>query len=355
MVPPGRVDLKVIEGRRSPHGLRLAREGGPSGRHPDSREDRLRPVDAFLAVYLLVTAVPILIFRQRLPESILYLTLHLAGAVAILRGAAPRPRNPLLGLARDWYPLLAIVPLYAELRGLTRLISETRHDAAILAIEELLFGGQPSQTLHVLLPSALVSEYLHLCYFSYYLIPVSLALWLTVRGERARLSEALTATLGSFLLCAIVFIAFPVAGPYHHFGHRPASEIAGFFPPIAHGVIQMGSSVGTAFPSSHTAVAVAVWLSSWRLARPLFWILALVVPGLAVGTVYGGFHYAVDTLVGAAIGSAAALLTPGIHETLVIWLSDRRSGLGNRTGLGRRPRPSVTKRGERVGNEEEVQ
>jgi membrane-associated phospholipid phosphatase len=189
----------------------------------------------------------------------------------------------------------------------------------------------------------------------YYFIPVSLVLWLTLRRERARLSEALTATLGSFLVCALIFIAFPVAGPYHYFGHRPASEIAGFFPRIANSVIQMGSSVGTAFPSSHTAVAFAVWLSAWRLARPLFWGLALVVPGLAVGTVYGGFHYAVDTLAGAAIGCAAAFWTPGAHEAIAAWLSDRRAGPGSAGRLGRKSRFPATKRGERVGSEEEVQ
>ncbi len=355
MVPPGRMDLRVIDGRGAARGRPSPDDAGRLGRPSPGREDLLRPVDLLLVAYLLVTAVPIVVFHQRLPDYLLYLTLHLAGVVAILRGASPRPANPVLGLARDWYPVIAIVPLYAELGALTRLVSETRHDAWAAGLEERLFGGQPSQTLHALLPSPWVDEYLHLCYFSYYFIPISLALWLTVRRERASLSEALTATLGSFLVCALVFIAFPVAGPYHHFGYRPAAEMAGFFPRIAHGVIQTGSSVGTAFPSSHTAVAFAVWLSAWRLARPLFWVLALVVPGLAVGTVYGGFHYAVDTLAGAAIGCAAAFLAPGAHEAIAAWLSGRRAGLGSAGRLGRRSRLPATKRGERVGSEEEVQ
>ena len=355
MVPPGRVDLRVIDGRRAARGRVWPRDVDRLGRPLPAREDLLRPVDFLLATYLLITAIPIVVFHSRLPEYLIYLTLHLAGAVAILRGASPRPTNPALGLARDLYPVAAIVPLYAELRALTHLVSEGSHDAWAAGLEERLFGGQPSQTLHVLLPSPWVSEYLHLCYFSYYVIAVSLAVWLTVRRERARLSEALTATLGSFLVCAMVFIAFPVAGPYHHFGHRPAAEMAGFFPRIAHSVIQTGSSVGTAFPSSHTAVAFAVWLSAWRLARPLFWILALVVPGLAAGTVYGGFHYAVDTLAGAAIGSAAAFLAPGAHGAIASWLSGRSAGPGGAGRLGRKPRSSAPKRGDRVRSEEEIQ
>jgi membrane-associated phospholipid phosphatase len=98
-----------------------------------------------------------------------------------------------------------------------------------------------------------------------------------------------------------------------------------------------------------------VWISAWRLARPLFWILALVVPGLAVGTVYGGFHYAVDTIAGAAIGFAAAIFTPRIHDALAVRLSGRHGAFGGRAGLGRRTRLFGWKREGRVGTEEEAQ
>jgi membrane-associated phospholipid phosphatase len=72
-------------------------------------------------------------------------------------------------------------------------------------------------------------------------------------------------------------------------------------------ILQGASSRGAAFPSSHVSVAVAqAWLAMRYQRRVGRWTCALAV-GLACGAVYGGFHYALDALVGAAVGAAAAL------------------------------------------------
>jgi len=228
-----------------------------------------------------------------------------------------------LRLVRDWYPIAMFVPLYSELSALTNLFTHVRYDVLVAGWEQAIFGGQPSQTLRLLLPSKAVSEYAHFSYFYYYFVPTTLALGLYVSGQRAKFSQALTATLLSFLACCLVYMLFPVVGPYHHFGHPAASTWPGVFGPLTHSIVERGSSLGTAFPSSHTAVAVCVWLSAWRLARPSFWLLALIVPALAFGTVYGGFHYAVDTIAGALLGAGAALVAPGLHTRLAAKIAGR--------------------------------
>ena len=277
---------------------------------------RLRPVDRLIAGYLATTAVVALAFGSRIEARFVIVLAHALGIAAIVLAANLRGRSPALAFAYDWYPILSVAAFYGELSVLTKIFAAAPHDAAIAAVEARLFGGQPSQTFRGPNPPARLDEYLHFCYFAYYLVPSSLAIWLYARRELVRFSEALTAALAAFLFCAAIFIVYPVAGPYHYFGHPEVSKLPGVFPRIAHSVIQRGSSVGTAFPSSHTAVAFAVWLSAWRLARPMFWALALVVPGLAVGTVWGGFHYATDTLAGALIGIAVAVATPAIQRRL---------------------------------------
>jgi len=273
----------------------------------------VRPVDRLIVGYLILSAGEIVLFRNGEGAGAPIALGHGAVALAILLGSRLRPARGVLRLARDWYPLAVILGAYAEFRWLAQLPGGALHDPVIAGLEARLFGGQPSQTFHAAAPWPLLAEYLHLCYVSYYAIPLTLPIWLFTRREAARFSEALTAILGSFLVCCLVYIVFPVAGPYHHIGHPRIADVAGLVPPIAHRIIQAGSSVGTAFPSSHTAVAVAVWLASWRLARTLFWVLALIVPGLAFGTVYGGFHYAVDTIAGVAIGAASVAAAAALH------------------------------------------
>jgi membrane-associated phospholipid phosphatase len=314
-----KVDLKVIEGKgpkAHEPGDRPAWARRPGEPEPGDGPG-LRPVDVLLVGYLLLTSVLLLAFPHHVPAWPLLLSLRLVVIVLILRAAAARPKHRLLRWARDWYPIAMFIPLYAELSVLTNLFTHMRYDTLVAGWEQGLFGGQPSQTLRVMFPARPISEYVHFSYFYYYFVPTTLALGLYLRGPRARFSVALTSTLLAFLSCCLIYILFPVVGPYHHFGHPLATSWPGIFGPLTHTIIEKGSSLGTAFPSSHTAVAVCVWLTAWRLSRPAFWLLALIVPALALGTVYGGFHYAVDTLAGALLGAGAALVGPSLHARLV--------------------------------------
>jgi membrane-associated phospholipid phosphatase len=320
------VDLKVIEGRGP-------RQGGPGAKPGwgrasaellDSGESGLRPVDVLLLGYLLATGLVILAWPRNLPLWPLHLALRLVAVVAILRLVPARPKQPVLAFLRDWYPILAFIPLYAELGTLTHLFFAGHRDAVVAGWEAALLGGQPSQTWHTRFAWPWLSEYLHFAYFSYYFVPTTLAMWLYLRGDMARFSRALTATLGVFLTCCLIYLAFPVTGPYHHFGHPAAASWGGFFGPLAHGLVERGSSLGTAFPSSHTAVAVCVWLTAWRLHRLAFWVLAAIVPALARGPIYGGVHYAVDTLAGAALGAVVALGAPRLHAGIAASLARRK-------------------------------
>lgn len=318
MVSDRRVDLKVIEGTGPRHGTPGARPrwGGPMAERLPAGERGLRPVDVLLLGYLLLTGLLILGNPKNLPWWPLHLAARLVAIVAILRLVPTRPKNRVLAFVRDWYPIAAFLPLYSELATLTNLFTTQRYDEVVVTWEAALFGGQPSQTLRAMFPSHALSEYLHFSYFYYYFVPTTLCLTLWLRGETARFSRALTAILGTFLACCLIYLVFPVVGPYHHFGHPSPDSWGGFFAPLVHRIVQGGSSLGTAFPSSHTAVSVATWFVTWRLSRPVFFALALIVPALALGTIYGGFHYALDTLAGAALGAGVAALTPGVHSRL---------------------------------------
>lgn len=60
-------------------------------------------------------------------------------------------------------------------------------------------------------------------------------------------------------------------------------------------------------PSGHAAGAVAVAVLVWRSGSPLAPAFALVAAGIALGTVRGRYHYAVDSALGVLLGLAAGL------------------------------------------------
>lgn len=323
MVPTHRVDLKVIPGGRSPGRPAEAplRDeacwGGPPADVVGPDEPGLRPVDALTLAYLAVTACLLVAFQGRFASWGALTLFHVAAGVLLLRaGAKPPPRHRVARFLRDLYFVGAQAVFYWELAILTQLSSAGPHDALVAGWEKALFGGQPSQEWRNSWPAGFLAQYLHLSYFLYYLVPLSLSLTLYLSRRWAAFQEAMSVHAVSFFACCLCFIAFPVAGPYHYFSAPDPAVFGGGVASLAHGVVRAGSSVGTAFPSSHTAIAVAVWVAALRLDRRVFWALTLVVPGLAVGTVYGGFHYAVDTLAGILFGVASALLGRKLHEAI---------------------------------------
>ena len=267
-----------------------------------------------VALYLLVTLVPLVAGGVTGARGWV-LVAHLLVLVLLLAPTVPRWGGR-LGWTRPFHDLhiLILLPaLYAELPFLMEGLPGpvVYRDPLIQSLELVLFGFQPAWELAGVFPSALLSEPLHLAYLLYYPIIYLPPLLLYLRhlrgGEtRAALQETLAALALAVLSCFLVFVVFPVQGP--RYIEAPPGIPDGPVRGIVLAVLEGGSSRGAAFPSSHVSVAVAQTLLALRFQPRLGWTLVPVTVLLALGAVYGGFHYALDALVGAAVGAGAAWL-----------------------------------------------
>jgi membrane-associated phospholipid phosphatase len=61
---------------------------------------------------------------------------------------------------------------------------------------------------------------------------------------------------------------------------------------------------------------VAIAIAIGRIHRVAGWLLGLLAVGVAAGAVYGGFHYALDVAIGAALGILVAIASPHLHARL---------------------------------------
>lgn len=241
---------------------------------------------------------------------------HLIFAAALLVLVPLMGETGWKSVVRHWLPVVLLALVYSELDILNDMFTTSFHDESIIAIERALFSSQPATQLREWLPFKPLSEYLHFAYFSYYFLFPILGIALFIKGRRNEFRYAATVTLLVFAFCYTIFILYPVEGPWNHFGHAPLSQVGHFAPALVHVVLIKGESVGTAFPSSHVAVSVAVWMLAYQLDRKVFRIEAFLVPALVVGTVYGGFHYAIDSIVGVVVGVVGALLGPKVYRML---------------------------------------
>jgi membrane-associated phospholipid phosphatase len=276
--------------------------------------DPARPALLALFVYLAVQVVPLLVGRPASPPPLL--AAHLVGiAIVALLLRARADGSPAAGTLRQWVPLLALPLLYAELAPLIGALHDGTRDALVLRWESALVG-QPARTLAGRFPSRALSEALHAGYLSYYPLIYVPPLLLAVRGasRREALGETILALTLAYTLCFVLFTVFPVEGPRYRFGASTGAP-AGPLRDLARALLQEGSSRGTAFPSSHVAVSLAQALAAWRHQRAVGAVVAVCAAGVAVGAVYGGFHYAVDVGAGIVVAVAAAAASRRIFAT----------------------------------------
>lgn len=278
----------------------------------------LRPVDWFTMVYLGITLIPILFFAGADPEMPFLAAAHVLGIGAIL--AARRfglGRSRIGEILLTFYPVPLFAFLYIEVGTLCRVFHDgALHDDVIRRWEAALFGGQPSQDLHLRLGSKLIGEYLHLGYISYYALSPVLVLTLWFRRSRVAVEQALACSALAFYVSFLIFISWPVAGPYQTLTPPDIVGLGYVLPGLARSILDSGSSIGAAFPSSHVAVAVTIWIVAMRFHTGLAIIFALLVPALAIGAIYGGFHYAIDVVVGALLGLLVGTL--GFRLTVAV-------------------------------------
>jgi membrane-associated phospholipid phosphatase len=269
--------------------------------------DSARLTTTLMASYLAITAALIAILGNAVPGRVWLVAVHLtlSGSLLILNRA--RPSAGILRVIRDWHPLILFPFLYKEVELLAARIGDWRLTAAIPAWESALFAGQPSLYLSERLPFVPLSEYLHFCYLSYVIVIPSVSAYWYVSERRAAFGELLlmlsTVLLGSYLF----FIMLPVDSPYY-LSPRLGPPLSGhFFFDLAHQMSARGGARGGAFPSAHVSGAVVVSLVAWRRQRRLAYLLVPITGSVMIATVYGRFHYVLDTLAGAAIAVAVVV------------------------------------------------
>ena len=270
----------------------------------------LAPIDRATLAYVAVALAFNVTRGPRTWPAVVLLPAGLLLVVLVAAVLAPRGRRagPVGRFLAEFYPLVLTVALYTHV-GLVNAAHGVSHDALVQRWEEALFGGQPSLAWIRAFPSPALSTPMHAAYLSYYLILAGSPLGLWLKGRREPARRALLLMMVTFYVCYTAFLAFPVAGPRYVF--PPAANTATAVPvaELAHRLLQRGSAWGTAFPSSHVAVALVAAACAWRGFRPQGAVLLPVAALMSLATVYCQFHYAVDAVAGA--GLAAVVLIAG--------------------------------------------
>jgi membrane-associated phospholipid phosphatase len=274
-----------------------------------------------MAAYLCLTFVPLLrAMATGAPRSLA--VGHLVGLVVTIVAARAVARSPNWDSALAWLPVLAIPLLYVELPALMGGVGSSYHDVQVQRIELAMFGGtSPAATMAPAIARSVgatltfvISELLHAGYLSFYVIIYAPLLVLAFRNQPRTFATAVSGLTAVFLLGFVAFILAPVQGP-RYLWPAPSGVPDGVLRTMTLGLLERGSSRGTAFPSLHVAITVTQSLFALAWYRSLGVVLSFATVLLAVGAVYGGYHYVVDVLAGALLGLTAGSVLCLIHRT----------------------------------------
>lgn len=208
---------------------------------------------------------------------------------------------------RELYPLFLLPGLYSEL-DILNAPGMAVHDALVRQWELFVFGAQVSRDWWQAAPSAFWSTVFHAAYLSYYLIVSAPALYFAWKGDLAAVRRFVLVVMATFVICYLIFIFFPVGGPYYEFPRPSGWFIENAPARLAYEALATGSSYGAAFPSSHVAAALAATLAAMRASRTLGIVLLVPTALLTIGVVYCQMHYGVDALAGLAVGGLVTWL-----------------------------------------------
>jgi membrane-associated phospholipid phosphatase len=278
----------------------------------------LTSVDKLLAAYVTFATVMLAARGEWTPSAFGLLVMHLLFGVLLWAFTRPGADTPLGRSIHALYPLFLLLPFYAGIGIINDPVGRSTvlaNDAVVQGWEAALFGQQISYTWLRAQPSIFWSAVFHLAYFAYYPIVVLGPVFLVMRGRLDAARYVMLATMIAFVICYVVFILYPVAGPYYAFDQPtgPVREV--WSARLVYAVLAGGSSFGAAFPSSHVGATLASVLALWRV-RPAMG-RAFMIPAilLTVGTVYCQMHYGIDAISGVAVGAVAFVAAGRFQES----------------------------------------
>jgi membrane-associated phospholipid phosphatase len=264
---------------------------------------RLNLVDKSTLVYNAIVVVIIILFSSRIPSWhwIVLVNLGTIAAILLFFSQITEESHGLLRLLRNFYPVLFFFAGYEQTGRMNRIFFSEFLDPWFQGIEYRIFGLQPAVVLAERFPQWWLNEYMHLAYFSYYLLFPSLGLIFYLRRDRRLFQNYMLTLCNSFYVYFLTYIALPVEGATS-FGTAGTAS-GGPFTEIMKVIYDHFEPPGAAFPSSHVGIAVLVLIYAFRyLPRGVSSVYAVFCVSLTISTVYCRYHYAIDVIAGLVTG-----------------------------------------------------
>ena len=276
----------------------------------------LSPTDFIIIVFYLFLSVSNLVFNSKIEYWYLIIVANfiLISFILFLAKKDGESDSSFWKNLHYWYVLPLVFFTFKEINVIIRTIHSVDYDWLLIAADRFLIGKVPSEVL-INIANPILTEILQISYYSFFFLPVILALEMQINKRPQELSFAIFTIIYGFLLSYIGYLFLPAVGPrftLHNFS-QTNKELPGLFlTNIIREIINSGEGIpsGTlnpmqvvqrdVFPSGHTQMTLLVLYLAVRY-KSKFKIPLIIVGSLLIfATLYLRYHYFVDLLGGLA-------------------------------------------------------
>ena len=213
-------------------------------------------------------------------------------------------------IVRDWLPAPLILVAYHQGGQFFSRPMESLQ-SGLLQIDQRLFAflGRSLGTSEI--PRS-VRAYLEVAYFFCYpLVPMGVGV-LYLTHMRQCSDEFWTIVLPPTYLCYAMIPFLPTLPPWLLGGQRMSDDGTGSVRAANFFILRHLSIKANTFPSAHVAASVATALALLDLTPVAGLIFLWVAISIAISTVAGRYHYALDSVLGAVLATATFALTKSL-------------------------------------------
>lgn len=281
---------------------------------PEPQGPLLKAVDRMLLAAAAALAAVAAVFH---PRPLPILTWLAVLALGLAAAAAAGRRSAAARAVHAFFPLPAIIVIFNLAGPLIGAANPARWDATFAAADLRFFGPLAPAWRAALGRPVWLTDLASVLYFSYYVIPVAMAVALYARRRQAEFDELSFGIIATLLASYVGYFLFPTTGP-----RVPAADElrvlgGGVLSAWVRAFLRMAEvNQLDAFPSGHTALALVFLYHGWRMFPRFRAPLAAAVAGIVFATVYLSLHYVVDLLAGAALALVMVRVAPAARRVL---------------------------------------
>lgn len=219
-----------------------------------------------------------------------------------------------------WYLPPMVLLSYKLTNVFIKPLRPIDYDAQLIAIDRFIFGTDPTVWMHQF-AHPIITEILQFVYFSFYFLPIILAISLWLNNKQKESKYVMFAVVLGFLLSYFGYFMVPGVGPrftLHDFSQtdvelpgifaaeffRNLVNVGGGAPPGS--AIPMETVQRDVFPSGHTLVTLITMILAFKFNDRFRYLLLVTGILLIISTVYLRYHYVID-LVASLVWFAATM------------------------------------------------